>query len=262
MAITSNAQVGSLQSRSYSLYKSSMSNLAGAFSSYWAVGGTPAAGNTAQGLNGTLHDSTSTGAVPLVAPVGSRHISNLQMSSSAAGTVVLYDRLWSNSGMYTGFLHNGNISHSAITRYTSGEGVQMWLEVYSRSGSAVNNITLTVTYTNSAGVSGRTSSVYIPYANVYNGVMFPCPLMAGDLGVKSIQSYSTNLQLYQVLNLGIVLLKPLLMVSVPSEAVPVRMNHVQLALPEIPANTCLAAMKLGCTTSSGDLNARLSLIEG
>lgn len=85
-----------------------------------------------------------------------------------------------------------------LPRYTSGDGVQMMLV---GSVAGVANATVTVTYTNSAGVAGRISqSTYIipaatgvicsnsaVGANTVSATPY-LPLASGDKGVQSVQS--------------------------------------------------------------------------
>lgn len=89
----------------------------------------------------------------------------------------------------------------SLSRYTDGVGVQMMaISVAARTGGQ----TFTVSYTNSAGVSGRTSQVVIENSVSVNGSIVTSdrainqaaspfiPLQTGDSGVRSIESVTMN----------------------------------------------------------------------
>ena len=105
---------------------------------------------------------------------------------------------------------------AALTRYTSGEGVMAGMNIH--NGGVIGNIqsTMTISYTNSAGVSGRTSTpTTVGSANFReNNAFIPIPLQAGDTGVRSIESLtfaaSTGVNIG---NFGVCLYKPLAMIS-------------------------------------------------
>lgn len=125
----------------------------------------------------------------------------------------MIDRLNEMSGLRTDIItsQTTNLPTAALTRYTTGEGVQMALEMHNGSGNATS--LFTVTYTNSAGISGRTSSG-MTAANLFDvstaGNFCPIPLQQGDTGVRSVQSaqfgtgygnitYNVGITLYKVL---------------------------------------------------------------
>ena len=93
------------------------------------------------------------------------------------------------------------IQSQSLSRYTDGNGVQMIaVSVAARTGGK----TFTVSYTNSDGVSGRTSQVVIQNTVSVNGNIVTSgravsqaaspfiPLQAGDSGVRSVESVTMN----------------------------------------------------------------------
>lgn len=84
-----------------------------------------------------------------------------------------------------------------LPRYTTGEGVRAMLVWTS---SHTGNMTATITYTNSAGVSGRTASLVLSNSGVAGTIasgvvsgLTNCtgpffPLASGDIGVRSVES--------------------------------------------------------------------------
>jgi len=106
---------------------------------------------------------------------------------------------------------------SGLTRYTSGEGVQMMAVCTVPQTAAA---TVTVSYTNSAGVSGRTATFYANTANLGTincaanatagaGQRTPfVPLQDNDGGVRSVETITLNASAGGFISL--VLVKPLL----------------------------------------------------
>jgi hypothetical protein len=106
---------------------------------------------------------------------------------------------------------------ASLTRYTSGEGVQI-MAVCTVPQTAT--ATATVSYTNSAGVSGRTATFYLNTANLGTincaanstagaGQRTPfIPLADNDAGVRSVQSITLSASAGGFISL--VLVKPLI----------------------------------------------------
>lgn len=105
-----------------------------------------------------------------------------------------------------------------IPRYTTGEGVQMMAVVTAPHTAA--GPTFNVSYTNSQGVSGRTSRTVTMNGQFVNGTILTTapatagcigpfiPLQQGDTGVRSVESV-TILTLGEVGLFTLVLIKPL-----------------------------------------------------
>ena len=102
---------------------------------------------------------------------------------------------------------------AALTRYTSGEGVMAGLLIYQQIGNTPT--TITVSYTNSAGVSGRTSTATsFGQTNFREArILIPVPLQAGDTGVRSIESVTLAATTAIAGDFGVCLYKPLAMIS-------------------------------------------------
>lgn len=121
---------------------------------------------------------------------------------------------------------------SSLTRYATGEGVQLMAVC---TVPQTNTATATVSYTNSAGTSGRTATFYINAANIGTincaaqatagaGRRTPfVPLADNDAGVRSVESVTFNSSAGGFISL--VLVKPLMQqvmreVSTVSEKTP------------------------------------------
>jgi hypothetical protein len=110
--------------------------------------------------------------------------------------MVIADRLWHNSGLVMNSTTAQTINSVAwpardINQSTNGEGVYIGFEITTNAGAGTP--TFSMSYTNSAGVSGRTSNNIIAVVASSNaGFMYVMGLQAGDTGVRSIQSFTLS----------------------------------------------------------------------
>ncbi len=125
------------------------------------------------------------------------------------------------------------INVNTLPRYTDGAGVQMMLvSVASRAGGA----SLSVTYTNQDGVSGRNTGTVIENTAAANGNIVSSqtannlargpfmPLQAGDIGVRSIdgvQMITPDVGLFTI-----VLVKPLFQTQIRGVDAVVEKDHL------------------------------------
>lgn len=178
------------------------------FSMWMSDGGTPGAGAAPGAV--AVPTSATLGAIPFTNASGGREKRLLcaAFSSGPAGTpssdivtdVGLYDRLLHQSnlsGSTTGAQNVQSGSGVVLTRHTSGVGNEIWIEIY---GTAVGTTPQTVTcsYTNQAGTSGRTT-IAIPIGAALGTTAFKSimeitrlPLQAGDTGVQSVETLTLS----------------------------------------------------------------------
>lgn len=119
-----------------------------------------------------------------------------------------------------------------LPRYTTGDGVMMMaVSVASRTGGQ----SFTVSYTNSNGVSGRTSQVVVENSVSVNGSIVTSdrailnatgpfiPLQSGDTGVRQVDSVTMNG--VDVGLFSIILVKPLAQASILGIDAPVEIDY-------------------------------------
>lgn len=166
---------------------------------------------TTGALNNQLNDSTgaSNKLFCIGASVGDKHWDYPGF--------MLVDRLSHQGGLVvtTTSAQTTNLPTAALTRYTDGVGVMMGIGVYTNIGGTSYNSSVTVSYTNQAGTSSRTSvSQIFPKDNLTNkvGAFYILPLQQGDYGVRSVESV-TLASAGASGNFGIVLFKPLAIVG-------------------------------------------------
>lgn len=164
--------------------------------SIFGISGNPGAGT----LAGT---STTAGVVPTDATAGfpainafgggaTGYIGGVTFGSTVASRLRLFDCLW-KGGAYA---FNAAVTLSAQPSYASRvlggtdfTNTEIWLEaVTAFTGSQ----SITVTYTNQDGVTGRTTGTIATGVAPIVGRMLQLPLQAGDTGVKQIESVTST----------------------------------------------------------------------
>lgn len=118
------------------------------------------------------------------------------LSSAQAGTLLLCDRLWHNSGLSVTLTTSQAVNSVAFparddNESTNGEGVLVALEISAATGAGTP--TLTLGYTNQSGTASRTANNIVAVtASGVIGTTYIFGLQAGDTGVRSIQTYQQS----------------------------------------------------------------------
>jgi hypothetical protein len=195
--------------------------------------------------------SATPGAMPFTDPGGGR-----QKWLMAAGICGPHSGGFSHSLLYDRLLHIGGLDGTVataqtvggtLTRHTGGVGNQIWVEIYTAVGTGYR--TITASYTNQAGASGRTtqaapfggSAGSTPPSNGTN-VMNLLPLQAGDTGVQSVQSVTISSSTGTAGNFGVTVAHPIAFLPY-SEAGGAIRNLATGGMPGIPAieaGACIA----------------------
>ncbi len=189
---------------------------AGRLSSLWAsaggdVGATPS--------TAAVPDRTTLGALgqvnggsPALRMLYAQALQSAGGATPRPSTVLIADRL-SHQGGLSGTVTTAqttNLPTAALTRYTTAKNVQAALEIYSTIGTT--QTTVSVSYTNDAGTSGRTSPDMLFGGTGFREAsrLIPIPLAAGDTGIKSVESVtvlastgtagSFGVTLYRIIN--------------------------------------------------------------
>lgn len=159
--------------------------------STWRFDGIPNAGAVAAAV--AACDKTTVGALQFTNSAGGA-VKRLVQAFAASGAggidvspLFVMDRLLACGGL-SGTSTGAQTVGGTIGRYTGGIGNQIWLEVQTDIGAG--STTVTASYTNQAGTSGRTTVARRIGGSPYNAAhtAHQLPLQAGDLGVQSVQS--------------------------------------------------------------------------
>ena len=229
----------------------------------------PAAVTTSVALD--RNSDVAIGPIPAVAGGNELSVVGGRFNTSGPGgmAVCVIDLLNHHNGMsgvvtteQTTNLPSG--STAALTRYTSGEGVMIGLVIYTIIGTT--GTTVTVRYTNSAGVGNRISTATAFGATGFReaNIIIPIPLQAGDTGVRSVEGVTVTATTGTAGSFGVSLFKPLGMFALndvtgamPLDAVSTGGVTGQLSLAHPDA--CLTLIGFGQTAQQ--INGTLLLAE-
>lgn len=187
----------------------SRTTLAAAWFDLLDLAGNPGAGT----LAGT---STAAGVVPTDATAGfpsldafaggaTGYLSQVEFGNSVACRLKLFDCVF-KAGAYA---FNANTALSGQPSYAgrmpggSFGDTQIWIEAVT---AFTGNPTFTITYTNQAGVTGRTATLAAGLAPTL-GRMLQIPLQAGDTGVQAITNVTATVATVGTFN--VLVLRPL-----------------------------------------------------
>jgi hypothetical protein len=234
----------------------------GSYQSSWLGVGFPGAGAIPPAYtvgSGYTCSSATTGAITYVNGAVKNWLAQLFASSTIAGTLFIYDRLWSCSGMgyaastYT--VTTPGVLPARITDY--GVGCEIWVEQFVAAGSASG--TLTVNYKNPADGAEAGVIPSVVSAPVI-GQMQPVPLLAGATGVRSIVS-AVNSATWTSGSWGLSIVKPVAQIEIPLAGIGKTLDWAALGLPALVNDMCLFFIWQGGAATANQVLARLRIID-
>lgn len=178
------------------IYKTGAATVAARFYSPFYVAGRPGAATApSPGLAGAAL-TTYAGQIPFTNPVsGNSYLARFDAVVNTPGRLVLCDRLWHNSGITV--TSTGSQTINSVTwpardsaGTTNGANILIGAEVSTVMGAGTP--TWTLGYTDSAGNAGNTIVTAAQAATMAVGSFIPIPLAAGDVGVRSIQTWQQS----------------------------------------------------------------------
>jgi hypothetical protein len=235
---------------------------AGAFQSSWMATGYPGAGVASPiftaGSGYTANKDTA-GAMRLTNGSVKLWLAQLSMSLSLVGTLVIYDRLWSCSGMgFAAGTYTVTTPGALPARITdSGIGCELWVEQFAAAGVATGTLTANYLNTIPAAKSGVMASVV---SAPVTGQMQPVPLQTGDLGISQLTSVVTS-QTWTSGTFGMTILKRIAAIEIATANVGRVLDWAMLGLPDISNDACLAFMFLANAATATVMQGQLRLID-
>lgn len=229
--------------------------------SLWLYDGFPGAG-VAPGAVAVPTNATA-GAAPFTNPSGGRQkwMTQIHMTPSVACGIVLYDRLLHIGGLNATTITAQTVG-GTITRHTGGEGNFAFVEIYSTIGATAT--TLTMSYTNQAGVAGRTSPAitFGGTANREQTRALMIPLQAGDTGIQSIQSVTAGTTALAG-NFGVTLGHPVANLQAGTSGQMAWRDFTTglPGIPEVQADACLAWLQFPLSTTVTEFGGGYAMIE-
>lgn len=246
--------------------------IAGQPRSLWYLAGHPGAGaaaaNTAGGVNLSSSSALVNGQIQHVDPGGGlkSYLSRFVGQATIAGTLLLCDRLQQICGNSGG----SALSATATTSQTitggalparddagssNGAGVLCALEVAATLGAGANQ-TLTLGYTNSAGTSSRSAANLDAIAAAsLQGTFIRFGLQAGDLGVKTVDTYQSS-GTFTSGTISLVLYRILAELELPSALVPNALDALTGAMPQIYDGCVPFLVFVPATTTTSQVSAQ------
>lgn len=198
MAITTADQVlAGMQPANDFMKVSTPTLVAGRPHSLFYLAGMPGAATaSADALAGSALTSYA-GSLPFGNPVsGSAYLARLQAQATIPGTLLLCDRLWHNAGITitsTGAQTINSAAWPARDANGSTNGVSVLCGVEVSAATGAGTPTLTIGYTNSSNTASRTATnIIATVATSAIGAFYPIGLQAGDVGIRSIQTFTLS----------------------------------------------------------------------
>lgn len=209
------------QARHYAMLKAAPSALdATTRSSLWRSVGKPDQG--AVPTTAAAPDRTTLGTIqqPNAGAGNEQFLSLFHLQAQNRSAILIADRLSHQGGLsaIVTTAQTTNLPTAALTRYTTGEGVFAAVEIYTIIGTTAT--TITMSYTNSAGTSGRTSQPVVFGGTNRREVskLIPMSLQSGDTGVRAVASVTVLATTGTAGAFGVTLYKPLLILPSLTES--------------------------------------------
>jgi hypothetical protein len=240
-------------------------NMAIQFNALWYMNGIPGIAPTpTPGLPGEVLTKGTPGAPPFDNPTGGAFTYLYRADAgSGGGHLMLYDRLWHNSGLSATSLTAQTVNSVALNRPDNrGDQAELWLDAYTSIGA--HTTPPTVSYTDQDGNAGATAT--IPQTMVTAIGMptqwetIPFNLAAGDSGIRSIQSY-TNTATMTSGTFGLVI-RRLVFDMLSGAQVGTYYNGFQLGMPRIHDDACLELIASPMTNAVWPVSVGLVLVQG
>ena len=123
---------------------------------------------------------------------GAWYVRDFNVAASQTGMFILADVLWVNTGLVVTTTTAQTITQPTLplrdnSGSSNGHGIGIGILVTTATTNAAVNNGITISYTNSNGVAGRTGTMSFP-ATAVAGTFVPFQMQAGDVGIRSIQS--------------------------------------------------------------------------
>lgn len=235
------------------------------YTPFYAVGVPGAAVAPTPGLAGAAL-TTYAGQIPVPPALGNTHISYFQAASSANyGTVMLADRLWHNSGITITLTTAQTVNSVAFPARDKGgttDGVGVYLGVEVSAATGAGTPTITVSYTNSAGVAGRTGTNIVPtVASSVVGTFYPIGLQAGDVGVRSVQTITLSAT-WTSGTIHLVAYRPIIPVTLPAVGAAGALNAVTGNMPRLYDNSVPFLIYRSQATTTTQLSGAVKFTQG
>lgn len=235
------------------------------FTPFMTAGVPGAAVTPTPGLSGAAL-TTYAGQIPFPIASGNTHLARFSgVASAQGGLLLLCDRLWHNSGITITLTTAQTVNSVAwpardANGTTDGVGVLVGLQVSVATGAGVP--TLTIGYTNSAGVAGRTATNAVAtVASSAVGSFYPIGLAAGDVGIRSIQTY-TQSATWTSGTVNLVAYRVLATLELSAAGIPNAVDALTSGMPRLYDNSVPFLIFIPQTTTTTQLSGSVVYTQG
>jgi hypothetical protein len=209
--------------------------------------------------------TTYAGQLPFSNPgAGNSYLARLGASVNVAGTLLICDRLWQNSGINVTLNTSQTINSAAwpardMDASTNGRGVLIGAEVSTVMGAGTP--TWTMGYTNSAGTAGRSIVTAAQATTMAVGSFIPIQLAAGDVGVRSIQTWQQSATMTSGVY-HLVAYRILAQITVSAANIGYELDAISLGMPRMFDNTVPFLLWLPSTTTAPTIQGQYVVSQG
>lgn len=230
------------------------------------LAGIPAAGVApTPGIGGEALTSVA-GQLPFTNPTsGNTYLSRFIAQATQAGTLLLCDRLWQNSGLSitsTGeqsFTNAPRIPARDANGTDAGDGVYAAVEVSTLTGAGTP--TLTLKYTNQGGTQGQTATnINATVAASIAGTFYPIGLAAGDTGIRTPESLTLSAT-WTSGTIHVVLYRIIARLDLLAQT-PSSIDALTSGFPRMYDNTCPFLVFIPNTTTTSNITGEVIWTQG
>lgn len=234
----------------------------GSYQSSWLGVGYPGAGSIPPAYTagtGYTASSATAGSIPYTNGAVKNWLAKLFASSTIAGTLHIYDKLWSCSGIPFGAgTYSITTPGSLPARITdNGVGCEIWTEQFVAAGVASG--TLTANYVE-PGTGARAGIIPAVVSAPVIGQMQPVPRQAGSVGVQQLTNIVTSAT-WTSGSIGISIVKPVASIEIPLAGIGKTLDWASLGLPALVNDMCLFFIWQGGAATANQVMVRLNIID-
>lgn len=247
------------------ILKVGAATVAGRFYSPFYVAGRPGAAVANVAGTAGLALTSYSGQLPFSNPVsGNTYLARMSATVNVAGTLVLCDRLWHNSGLSAVSNTLQSFTSAAwpardMDGSTDGRGVMIGFEVSTVMGAGTP--TFKLDYTNSAGTPGKTITTAAQSTTMAVGSFIPIELAAGDVGVRQIVGWTLSATMTSGAY-HLVAYRPIASVDITTANIGNAINYLTSGFPRLYDSTVPFFLWLSTTTTAPVIRSQIVYTQG
>lgn len=211
--------------------------------------------------------TTYAGQIPFTNPVsGNTYLGRFQGMATIAGSLLLCDRLWHNSGITitsTGEqTFTGSVDIPARDALGLAEGHQVYGAVEVSGATGAGTPTLTLKYTNQANTANKTATnIVATVATSAAGTFYPIGLAAGDTGIRKAQSLTLSAT-WTSGTIHVVLYRILARLELTAANTPNAIDALTSGFPRLYDNTVPFLVFIPSTTTTSNVTGHVVWTQG